>query len=232
MRNPLFILLAALLSIPPLTAGQKEAPKELPLIPSESIWVYGFIPEGAWVGHHYVLYNNHSDTVTIVDLIAGCDCTHLPRPPIVIPPGQKCLLETSFDTRTYFGETNRDIHLITDYKPNPEMVLYFSSFIGEFPQAAVISPASAAFVPGKDSQTFVIESKIDNEIKVIIQLDSDSSLIVSETAFPLAPKGKKEITISPIWARFDSGPNYSGFVIEFLGNNPSRVTVPVKVNKY
>jgi len=232
VKNLLIALLTALFLCSLLAAAQKETPKDPPLTSSEPIWIYGFIPEGAWVGHHYVLCNSHPDTITIVDLIASCDCTHLPRPPIVILPGQRYLLETSFDTRTYFGETNRDIHLVTNYKPNPEMELHFSSFIGKSPQAAVISPPSTAFIPGKDSQAFIIESKIDSTIKVIIHLDNDSSLTVSETVFSIAPMGKREITVSPIWSLFAPGDNYSSFVIEFLGNNPSRITVPVKINKY
>ena len=112
------------------------------------------------MNHHYVLHNSNPDTVTILSLVPGCDCTHVPKTPIVIPPGQSHLLEVQFDTRTYFGETNRDVHVVTNHKPNAEMDLYFGSVAARAPGSVTIEPSSTAFILGKNSQAFTIKNLV------------------------------------------------------------------------
>ena len=168
------------------TTGENEQPpsqpaniNELPLIPSEQIWFYGHVPKDAWVGHHFRLYNPHEDTVTITKLIPGCDCTHVPSAPISIAPGESYLLKSQFDTRTYAGEINRDIRILTDYKPAPEMYLYFISLVASQPRTLTITPVSTMFIQGKESQLFIIKNLVDKKTHVTVLVDNDSILTVS-----------------------------------------------------
>lgn len=233
--NGLFFIIAGLLvltTLPAAGAEKKTAPEDLPLIPSEYVWFFGNIPEGAWVSHHFVLRNPHPDTITITSLVPGCDCTHVPKTPIIVPPGKSQLLKVLFDTRTYFGETNRDIHLVTDYAPHPEMDLYFGSFPAGTSSQVAITPPSTAFIPGKDNQTFTIRNLTGEPIQFQLFVDNDSSITISEDRFSLSGKGEKTIIARPVWEKFPAGSSYSCLVLEAVRTKPFRVTIPIKINKF
>jgi len=190
------------------------------------------IPRDATVTHHFALTNNHPETVTITDIVSDCDCTHVPKAPIAVPPGETYLLKVSFDTKTYFGETNRDIHLVTDYKPLPEMTVYFTSLAARRPNTVNISPPLTAFITGKNSQNFTIENLGDEKTVFRVLMDNDSIFTVSETNFTLKGKQKKELTVSPVWERIPSGSHYSCLVLEVSRKENFRVSIPIKVNKF
>jgi hypothetical protein len=228
----LMVIWTLLLAVVSAAAEKKTAPEDLPLIPSEYVWFFGYIPEGAWVSHHFTLQNPHPDTVIITSLVPGCDCTHVPKPPIVIPPGENRLLKVLFDTRTYFGETNRDVHIVTNYAPHPEMDLYFGSIAAGTPGSVAIDPPSTVFIVGKDSQTFTIRNLTGETTQFRLFVDNDSSLTISEDRFSLPGKGEKTITARPVWEKFPTGPSYSSLVMEVIRTKPFRVTIPIKINKF
>ena len=203
-----------------------------PLTPTEFVWFYGYIPAGTWVCHNYGLTNNRKDTVTITQLVPGCDCTQVPKTPIKIAPGETTFIKVQFDTKTYSGETNRDVHVITDYKENPAMDLYFASMIGVHPRTVSIDPPSTVFIAGKDYQTFKVSNLIDESTEVRIIIDNDSTLSVSESTFTLKGKEAKEFTISPLWDKLTYGPSYNCVIVEFIRKEVFRVSIPVKTNRF
>lgn len=211
---------------------KKIAPEELPLVPSEYVWFFGYIPEGAWVSHSFVLHNPHPDTVTITALVPGCDCTHVPKTPIVVPPGKSTLLKVLFDTRTYFGETNRDVHIVSDYAPHPEMDVYFGSIAAGTSGSVAIDPPSTVFIVGKDSQTFTIRNLAGETTQFRLFVDNDSTVTVTEDQFALAGKGEKTIAARPVWGKLPSGSSYSSLVLEVIRTKPFRITIPIKINKF
>lgn len=231
-----FLVSVTLILVASVSLGGQTAPPPAspapPLTPSEYVWFFGFIPEGSWVSHHYLLRNPHPDTVTILEMIPGCDCTHVPRGPVIIGPGGTYLLETLFDTRTYFDETNRNIRVITNYKSNPNLDLYFGSIASRNPNTLAIVPPSTAFIPGKQSQSFVIKNMAEEKTAITVLIDNDSTLTVSETSFDLPGKGEKEIIASPRWERFAPGSTYTCLVLEVNRKETFRVSIPIKINKF
>jgi hypothetical protein len=233
MKAGLAFLIIVLLLAGTILADKKESTlPEPPLVPSEFNWLFGFIPRDAQVCHHYVLANIHADTVTIERIEPGCDCTHTPRPPVSIAPGESYDFQVLFDTRTYIGQTNRNIRIVTDYEPNPEMYLYFMSAVARAPKTITISPSSTAFIVGKEKQVFTIKNLEDEKTGFTIYIDNDSSLAVSETSFTLKGKAEKEIAVFPIWERVPEGPHYRCLVIEVVRKEAFRVAVPIKLNKF
>ncbi len=204
-----------------------------PLVPSEYVWFFGYIPKDGWVTHHYSMTNNHEDTVTITKLIPGCDCTQLPRVPIVVPPGESRLIEVGFNTKTYSGETNRDVHVITDFAENPNMDLFFASMVGYQPRTVKVTPPSTVFIAGKEKQTFSVANLLDSEVKVRILIDNDSTMSVTETEFTLDEKESMEFSVLPDWKKLEYGPKYKTIAIEFeRGTEIFRVSIPIKSNKF
>jgi hypothetical protein len=227
------LLLCLLIGSLILAAPKSQEESEPVLISSDSIWVFGFIPKDAWVTHHYVLTNPHRDTVTIIKIETGCDCTHPPRVPIKIPPGDSYLFRVQFDTRTYFGDTNRDIRIITDYETNPEFYLYFMSVVAREPKTIDISPKSTAFIPGKNSQDFVIRNLHNDKTDFRILIDHDSTILVTESSFSLKKDEEKKITVRPFWDKVTPGYNYGCLVLDVSRKEQDfRATIPIKLNKF
>jgi hypothetical protein len=229
------ILILALVCLAGTIRADQAKPtniEELPLAPSEFFWFYGIVPVDAWVAHHYVLTNSHPDTVTILKLIPGCDCTHVPSTPIVIPPGHKYLLSVQFDSRTYSGEINRDVHIVTNYSSHPEMDLYFGSFIGIYLKSVQITPMSLLFIPGKTDITVEINNASDESTKFKLYVDNDSLITVSKAEFSLKGGEKENIVVTPKLDRIPTGFTYSCLVLEIIRKDTKRVTIPIKINKF
>jgi len=233
MMRYIFIgILISALTTAAMAGDKTKVPDKPPLVPSEFVWLFGIIPPNAKVSHHYALTNPHDDTVTIVDIKADCDCTAIPKTPIAIAPGDTYLLRAEFDTRSYYGETNRDIEITTDYDPLPKMIVYFSSIASQMPKSLRISPSMTAFIPGKDSQTFTITNLSRQKTTFTVLIDHDSTLKVSETTFEIDGGQSREITIAPIWDRIVPGYTHSCVVLEFTRDNTYQVSIPIKLNKF
>jgi len=216
-----------------LSAAQKKAePVAPPLNVSEQVWTFGFVPKDGIVVHHFVLTNPQSDTVTITDIIPGCDCTHVPKDTVSIPPGGTYLLPAEFDTKTYFNETNRDIHIITDYETNPEMDLFFTSIAARTPNSIEIDPTSTAFIAGRNSQAFMVTNNVEETTNFRVLIDNDSTLNVSEPEFTITGQGQHVFEIEPKWDKFDIGPTHTCVVLEVSRNETFHVSIPIKINKF
>jgi hypothetical protein len=233
MKRVISCLLISIISANFASGGDKKtAPLPAPLIPSEQVWFFGIIPEGATVCHHYVLTNYNPEPVTITEIIPGCDCTHVPKTPITIATDESYLLKVDFDTKTYFGQVDRDIQIITDFKINPKLEIYFTSYIAKSPETIKITPSSTAFIPGKDSQVFSMENLSDKKTEIMIIIDNDSSLTVSETDFKLEPKQKAEFAVSAKWDLFERGSTYRTLFVRVTRDDSFRVSLPIKINKF
>jgi len=211
--------------------GKPGVPSPLNL--SENIWFFGFIPKDAWVSHHYILTNPHRDTVTITKMVPSCDCTHVPPTPISIPPGESRPIKVLFATETYFGEINREVEVYTDQRPDSHFTLYFGSAVAVDPRTLRVTPRSIVFIAGKEKETIKVENLIDEETRVRIRLDHDSSLAVSQNEAMLQSRQSFSFDIRPIWDKLPFGPNYSCLTLEFIRKSDVVwITVPVKTNRF
>ena len=232
MKSAFSLILLGFMAGLAIAGAKTPVASQPPLVPSEQVWIYGYIPKDGWVSHHYFLTNPHKDTITIKELIPGCDCTYLPKGPITIPPGGTYLLESTFDTRTYFGETNRDIHIVTDFAPNPEMDLYFLSVVDRQPGSVEIAPTSTAFIEGKETQTFKIKNLSDDATHFVVHVDNDSLFTVSQNELSSSGKGEVQFTATPIWDRIHAGTTHTCIVVDVIRDKELRITIPITVSKY
>jgi len=227
------VVLLVLLAIGFIGAAEQKYKPEPPLVASEMIWLFGTLPRDATVTHHFALTNKHKDTVTILSIDADCECTTVPKAPVAVPPGDTYLMKVVFDSRTYYGETNRDIKITTDYDSLPVMVLYISSLVGDIPRTIKITPPLTAFIPGKNEQTFTVENLSDRKTEFAVLVDHDSILVPSETAFTLKGNQSREFTLSPAWDKVPKGSSYSCVVLEFTRADTSyQASIPITLNKY
>jgi hypothetical protein len=216
-----------------LGAAKGKYEPEPPFVPSELIWLFGMIPRDATVTHHFALTNPHKDTITILNIDADCECTKVPKTPISIGPGETYLMKVDFDTRSYVGETNRDIKVTTDYDSLPMVVFYFSSLVGQTPRTITITPPVTAFIPGKNEQSFTVENLSDMKTDFTVLIDHDSAIVPSETEFSLRRGKSQELTLRPVWDKVPQGYSYSCVVLEYTRNDTSyQASIPITLNKY
>lgn len=231
--RPLPALLIVLLAFGLMGAKKREYKPEPPLTASEMIWLFGMIPPEATVTHHFALTNTHKDTITIKSIEADCECVTVPKTPIAVAPGQTYLMKVDFNTKTYIGETNRDITIKTDYDSLPVMVLYISSLAGQMPRTLKITPAFTAFIPGKEEQTFTVENLSDLKTDFAVLIDHDSTLIPSEAEFTLKGKQSRDLTLRPVWDKVPIGNSYGCVVLEYTRSDTAyQATIPITLNKY
>lgn len=232
-RLPIVLLILLIVALVLIGAKKQQYEPEPPLVASEMIWLFGMTPRDATVTHHFALTNRHKDTVTVVDLEADCECVTVPKTPIAVAPGQTYLLKVEFNTKTYFGETNRDIKVKTDYDSLPVMVLYISALAGQSPRTLKITPPFTAFIPGKDEQTFTVENLSDQKTGFTVLIDHDSTLIPSETEFILESRQSREFTLRPNWDRVLRGNSYGCVVLEYTRSDTAyQASIPITLNKY
>jgi hypothetical protein len=64
---------------------------------------FGPVPRGAKVRHKFVLTNNTSTPITVLNLRVSCGCTSGTASESVIPPGKAGFIEAQMDTRNFVG---------------------------------------------------------------------------------------------------------------------------------
>ncbi len=198
----------------------------------QQIWDFGAVPKDCIVTHHFPIINPHPDTITIVDFDADCDCTKLPETPIIILPGETKLIKISFDSKTYYGTTNREIGLMTDYPTDSLQSIYFTSVASQLPVTIRISPVSVAFIPGKEVQIITIENLVVTDSECRLRIDNDEILTVSQERFTLGRYEKIEIEVRPVKDKISDQPIYSSLTLEVQREDLFRVSIPIKIVSY
>ena len=83
-------------------AGAKAADWSSGLF-SETKHDFGPVPRGAKVRHNFILTNNLTEPITILDVRASCGCTTGRTTAKTVPPGQSAVVEAEMDTRNFVG---------------------------------------------------------------------------------------------------------------------------------
>jgi hypothetical protein len=98
---------------------------------SEKAHDFGPVPRGAKVRHNFVLSNQTTDTLTILDLRASCGCTAGRASTTTVPPGKSAVIEAEMDTRNFVGRkaTTLTVSLVSARGKDAEVRLALSSTI-------------------------------------------------------------------------------------------------------
>jgi hypothetical protein len=111
---------------------------------NESGHDFGPVPRGAKVRHAFVLTNQFTEPVTVVDVRASCGCTTGRATASLVQPGQSAAVEAEMDTRNFVGKksTVLTVSVVTAGGREGEVRLGVSSTILS---DVVLNPGTADF---------------------------------------------------------------------------------------
>lgn len=96
MKKIIFLILAVLLLVPPITADAKKKQAQIQF--KEQTYNFGSVPEhGGKVSHSFEFTNTGDANLVIVDATADCGCTVPEYPTAPIAPGKKGVIKVTYD---------------------------------------------------------------------------------------------------------------------------------------
>lgn len=88
----------------------------------ESEWDFGTITEGEKVQHVFTFKNTGGSDLVISSARGSCGCTVPEYPKEPIKPGQADKVTVTFDSNGKVGMNHKDITIVTNCKPNTQLL--------------------------------------------------------------------------------------------------------------
>ena len=186
------------------------------------------------VYHTYKLFNLSDKTYHIDSLDVNCSCSSIKMSDTVIHPGDTVLLKLAFDSKNYFGPTNKSFIVYTDYELMKVKKFYYQATIGQWHRKIKPNPISLFFLPGHGAKKITIPNRGSNELQLVEQLAYDSCFLVNVLSDNAKPAESIVLEIAPhdnishgthqsnLTLRIDDGINDSAMVL----------TIPIRIDKY
>jgi len=73
----------------------------------------------------------------------------------------------SFETKNFYGPTNKSLKVYTDHPQQPEIQLFYLSIIGQWYDGIRPDPYSLFFLPGQTSKMIRIPNPVFDELKFV-----------------------------------------------------------------
>lgn len=226
----LVILTANLLGLGPATSVAVALDLEY----AEAGFDFGHIGIDYKVFHDFLIYNKGDKPYKIDSFRVSCDCTTLKLADSTLNPGDTIQFRLSFETRNYYGPTNKTFTVYTDYTPMAEFKLYYQSIIGQWVGGLKPTPVSVMLLPGQKPKTISIRNQLFDEISIVKQVQYDSSFTV-EMLSPKASKGGELLFKIGASDQLKSGTHMSSLTIEIAtggDRKPVVLTIPTRIVKY
>lgn len=185
--------------------------------------------------YHNFAYINHTDKpVRIEDVDVSCDCSTVLPWDSLVPPGDTAVFTLIFNTRDYFGPTNKSFTVYTDDPTATEVKYYYRSIVGQWLEGIKPSIISLFFLPGKESAKVSIPNRMFEEIWLTEVKVFDTTVSV-ETITDSAKKGQMlefEVRTHP---NLGKGTHYSSLTLKVAkqgAEKPTTCSIPVKTVRY
>ncbi len=198
------------------------------------VFDFGHVAIDFNVFHNYKLVNILDHPITITQIEVSCDCSTVATSDSTLQPGDTATMILTFNTRDYYGPTNKSFTVFTDDPDHPEIEYSYSATVGQWFHNLRPKPISLFFLPGKKPQKVKIFNEKFDEIKLadIEQFNDKFSIKVTEDE---ADKGKYlEIEVAP--ANDLTKGTYLTSLTLLLDisdeEKPTILTVPVKIVSY
>jgi len=226
----LIIIVAGLLSLGQIASV--HAARKLDY--TEQGFDFGHIGIDYKVFHDFLLFNNGDKPYRIDSLDVSCDCTDVKLSDSTVNPGDTVRFLLSFETKNYYGPTNKTFTVYTTYQPLAQFRFYYQSIVGQWVGGLRPAPESVMFLPGHKPKIISIPNRLFDEISIVKRVQYDSSFSV-ELLTPKAAKGEQlQVRITPN-SNLESGTYMSSLTIKIATGDdrePVILTIPTRIVKY
>lgn len=213
-------------------ANEKYSRDDLVFQPQ--VFEFGSVGVDYSVHHDFLLINQGTQPVRIVDTEIDCDCTTLRISDSSAAPGDTIILHTILKTSNIYGPTGKSLTVMTDHPLLETIEFRFPAIVGQWSGGLKPLPVGVMFLPGAKPKEIRVFNRHFPETTMRVAHQYDSTFSVELTK-PTAGKG--EMLTLHVTPREDlpSGTHTSNFTlsIEREGQDePVRLTIPVKVVRY
>lgn len=221
-------LLAVLLTGTLAAEGEKALPY------TEQVHDFGHVGIDFNLYHDFGYINHTDKPVKITDIEVSCDCSSVMPSDSLVNPGDTAIFSLMFNTRDYFGPTNKSFTVFTDDPTAPEVHYYYRSVVGQWLEGIRPSIISLFFLPGKESAKISIPNRQFDEIW-LTEVNVYDTTVTAETITDSAKKGQMlefEVRAHPGLVK---GTYYSSltFKVAKAGTDkPTTCSIPVKTVRY
>ncbi|MEW6412414.1 MAG: DUF1573 domain-containing protein [Candidatus Zixiibacteriota bacterium] len=118
------------------------------------------------VFHDFILVNVLDYPITITKVEVSCDCSTVATSDSTLLPGDTATFMLTFNTRDYYGPTNKSFTVFTDDPKHPKIEYSYSAIAGQWFHNLQPDPISLFFLPGKRGQKVKIANRKFDEIKL------------------------------------------------------------------
>lgn len=195
---------------------------------------FGHIGIDYKVFHNFLLFNNGEKPYKVDSFKVSCDCTNIKLSDSTVNPGDTVQFSLSFETKNYYGPTNKTFTIYTDYQPLAQYKFYYQSIIGQWVGGLKPSPESVMLLPGHKPKTVSIPNRLFDEISIISSIQHDSSFTLELVAPTASKGGELLITIAP-GSHLKAGTHMSSLTIKIAtggDRKPVVLTIPTRIVKY
>ncbi len=203
---------------------------------NEQVHNFGHVGIGFAVQHTFRIPNTGKTAVKLTKLEINCECTTGRIIDSLIAPGDTGRIVVNFDTKDYYGPTNKSFKVYTDNPESPMFELYYVSIVGQWYEGLKPVPFSLFFLPGAASKQFEIISAVHDYAEV-------DSIRIGDTLFtvksikPTANKNEKflfEVSPNP---NLGKGTFHGSFTVYIRldrdeAAEPTILTTPVKIVRF
>lgn len=147
---------------------------------------FGHIGIDFKIYHSYPIYNGGDKPVKILGIDVNCDCTTVSKSDSIIAPNDSVMVSVSFETKNYYGPTNKMFTVRTDDSLRPEIKFFYLSIVGQWFNGIKPAPLSLFFLSASKEKIVTIPNKFYDKITLkgvmIAHPYVDIEVILSEAA--------------------------------------------------
>lgn len=188
---------------------------------------FGSVPQGQKVEHEFVLRNTGDQDLVIQRIAPSCGCTAAAMSASAVKPGASEKIKVSFNTAGFYGTKTKSVHVLTNSRETPELVLKMTGIVV---RGVNVAPERIEFGDVPLSASRAMRTK-EFSVEIVDDAGREITAVRSFSKFlevvPLDRSGKVQrysVTMLPGVAR---GEFRDRVVIEFKDPSHSAVNVPV-----
>lgn len=200
----------------------------------QQVFDFGHVGIDFNVFHTYTYINRTDQTVTISDVVVSCDCSTVQLIDSLVEPGDTAFFKLTFNTRDYYGPTNKSFTATTTDPENPELKYYYLATVGQWHHGLQPEPFSLFFLPGKKQATVSVPNRKFDEIRLteVIAHDATFDVKVLEKSADKSKAVKLEVSPSEGLGKSTFLSSLT-FIVEADGlDKPTILTIPIKIVRY
>jgi hypothetical protein len=201
---------------------------------TQYMYDFGHVGIDYVLAHTFWLVNTGSEPIRIAEVRQTCECTRAYATDSVVAPGDTVYFPATFNTKDYYGPTERSFTVVLDDEDHTELVYAHRAIIGQWYYGLKPEPFSLFFLPGHDSHKVTVTNSEHESLGLEFRDQADTTFTVKLLRTKASKGEQLEMEVTPREG-LKPGTYLTNFSVEVKvkgGAVPAILTVPVKIVRY